>query len=327
MEPTHWIDKLSGLTILPEVYKDLAQPGVRKVGVAIGDALEFSLLPTRFMRHGTNVINTYLERNLQKLQKSFDKIPDEKLIQVLPEISVPIVQRLNYTSNEDIAQLFINLLSSAANEDTVNLTHPSFIEMVSRMSSDEAKIINYLKNVNRIPFITLRTNYTEEHGGGYYDIQKNLTGIEDYTKCNTVDNINVYLDNLANLGIIYNNVGEHLIKEELYAPLYKLYEPNISVWRDNLKDLEKIQSVNWEKGYFSVTDFGQLFIKVCTSSEPFKVKKISRTALLKNKNDMALAPSLAELPMGSVNIPFRMIRPAIISNTPKMNIKMLMSML
>ncbi|MVM31192.1 hypothetical protein GO755_14210 [Spirosoma sp. HMF4905] len=52
MEPSNIIDKLSSLTILPEIYKDLAKPGIRKTGMAIGDALEFVFLPIRFMKHG-----------------------------------------------------------------------------------------------------------------------------------------------------------------------------------------------------------------------------------------------------------------------------------
>ena len=110
MEENTWLDKISRLTLLPEIYKDLAQPGVQKVGIALGDAIEFALLPTRFMRHGTEWISVHLNHQMNKIRERIDEIPNEKLIEVIPELAVPVLQKLAYTSNEQIAEMFINLL-------------------------------------------------------------------------------------------------------------------------------------------------------------------------------------------------------------------------
>lgn len=37
------------------------------------------------------------------------------------------MEKLSYTSNEDLAEAYINLLAKASNKDDVDLVHPGFI--------------------------------------------------------------------------------------------------------------------------------------------------------------------------------------------------------
>ena len=84
------------------------------------------------------------------------------------------------------------------------------------------------------------------------------------TNCENIDNINVYLDNLTTLGILVDYPKIHLASEEPYQKLYNLYESHMNIHEKVAEGDEKIEKIEWEKGHFAITNFGKLFIEVCT---------------------------------------------------------------
>jgi len=66
------------------------------------------------------------ERNLDDYKKKLEAIPEEKICDVNPQIGTPIIEKLTYTTNEEIADLFTSFLTKASNTETVNQDHPSF---------------------------------------------------------------------------------------------------------------------------------------------------------------------------------------------------------
>ena len=81
-----------------------------------------------------------------------------------PQIGVPIIEKLGYITNDEIADLFTNLLTKASSVDTVNLAHPSFVQLIERLSVDEARIIKYLFNKEDIPCILFSYLLQEKRG-------------------------------------------------------------------------------------------------------------------------------------------------------------------
>ena len=141
--------------ILTTIYGDLAQPSIRKIGIALETVFEFStsfLLPLKLQNEKFKL---NFEKRLNEYKKKLDGISDEKIIEVNPQIGTPIIERLSYTTNDEIAKMFTNLLAKASSIDTVNLAHPSFIQLIERLSVDEAKLIQYLSLDDKlfIPYI------------------------------------------------------------------------------------------------------------------------------------------------------------------------------
>lgn len=83
-------------------------------------------------------------------------VQDEERCEVHPEIGVPIMQTLHYTTNDYIAEMLTNLLSSASIISMAGNAHPAFVEIIKQMSPDEAKIVQYLKKCSEIPYVSLR---------------------------------------------------------------------------------------------------------------------------------------------------------------------------
>lgn len=113
--------------ILTTIYGDLAQPSVRKVGTALETVFEFStslLLPLKLINEKFKL---NFEKRLNDYKKKLEEIPDDKICEVNPQIGTPLIEKLSYTTNDEIADLFTNLLTKASSIDTVNLAHPSFV--------------------------------------------------------------------------------------------------------------------------------------------------------------------------------------------------------
>ncbi|MCX8523337.1 DUF4393 domain-containing protein [Chryseobacterium formosus] len=142
--------------LLMAIYGDLAQPSVKKVGVALGTVIEFStsiFLPLKFQSEKWKI---NFDKRLNDYKNKLYSISEEDIIEVNPQLGVPIIDRLVYTTNDDIAEMFSNLLTKASSIKTVSQAHPSFINILERISSDEAKIIKYLKNKSYITNISYR---------------------------------------------------------------------------------------------------------------------------------------------------------------------------
>lgn len=242
--------------ILTTIYGDLAQPSVRKIGLALETVFEFStsfLLPLKLLNEKFKI---NFERNLNNYKAKLDEIPEEKICDVNPQIGTPIIEKLTYVTNEEIADLFTSLLAKASNIDTVNLAHPSFIQIIERLSVDEARIVKYLHEVNEIPSITIIANNKE--GPGFKLLEKNATILDKLVQLEFPKNINTYLDNLTCMGILDINHGYRKLGDNNYFPIVDKF--NIEILDKTYKS-RGFKSVTYSKSFFLVTDYGKFFIR------------------------------------------------------------------
>ncbi len=244
--------------ILGQVYTDLAQPGVKAVGSALGTVFEFSasfLLPIKLLNEKFKLNFT---KRLNEYKDKLEQIPEEKRCEVHPQVGTPIIEKLSYTTNKDIADLFTTLLANASNIDMVNTAHPSFINMIERMSPDEARFLKYLKGMDEIQYCTFKGNVVE--GNGFIILFDYATLLKSEIEFGFPQNINAYLSNFVSLGILKDMRGQHLIDKTIYNKIREEYQ---------LNELEKkyvpqsFKSISVDESYFDVTDFGKLFIKAC----------------------------------------------------------------
>ena len=244
--------------ILGQVYQDLAQPGVKAVGHALGTVLEFStsiLLPVKLLNERFKLNFT---KRLDEYKEKLEQIPEEKQCEVHPQIGTPIIEKLTYTTNEEISDLFTTLLANASNVDMVNTAHPSFVNMIERMSPDEARILKYLKGKKDIQYCTFR-GYALD-GKGFITLVDHVTLIQDEVELQYPQNINAYLSNFISLGVLTDMSGQYKIDKTTYNKI-----------RENcrLKELESeyvpkvFKSIKTVESYYEITDFGELFIRAC----------------------------------------------------------------
>ena len=244
--------------ILGELYQDLAQPSVRAIGNALGTVFEFStaiLLPLKLKNEK---LKMNFKKNLDEYKEKLEKIPEDKRCEVHPQIGTPIIEKLTYTTNEEIADMFTTLLANASSVDFVNTAHPSFVSIIERISPDEARIIKCFKFRRDWEYCTFNANIT--YGKGYVTIKHHLTLLEDNANLAFPQNMNAYLSNLISLGILSDMAGEYKTNKESYEKIKQ---------RNRLDDLRnqlvpnQFESIDVEESFFRLTDLGKLFIEAC----------------------------------------------------------------
>lgn len=128
--------------LVPEVYKDLAKPAVSEIGTVAGRTVKALLAPIRVLLWGWERIEEVVENGVKK---KFEKIPEERRKTPDPEIAVPLIQALEYTAqNETLREMYINLLANSMDIAKEKVIHPSFVEIIKRMNSLDAKVFDKL---------------------------------------------------------------------------------------------------------------------------------------------------------------------------------------
>jgi hypothetical protein len=246
--------------ILLTIYGDLAQPSVKKVGTALETVFEFStslLLPVKLLNEKFKI---NFEKRLNDYKDKIEQIPEDKLCEVNPQIGTPLIEKLSYTTNDEIADLFTNLLIKASSTDTVNLAHPAFVQLIERLSVDEVRIVKHLLNKDTIPCISLRAQLQEV---GFHEILRNGTLIQFEIELLFPQNIKTYLDNLTSMGILDISHGLQQQSEDVYNPIYEKYAyDNV---KDNYTKTSAFKDVTKHKSYYQITDFGKAFVCACNN--------------------------------------------------------------
>ena len=244
--------------VLESLYGDLAQPGVKAIGQALGTALEFCtslLLPIKLLNEKFKL---NFAKRLNEYKAKLEAIPEDKRCEVHPQIGLPIIEKLTYTTCDEIADLFTSLLASASSIDTANTAHPAFISMIERMSPDEARILEYLKNKEDIQYCDI--NVYSNQNSGYDTLFEHVTMIKEDVALIYPENTNAYLANLVSLGILRDKKGTFRMDKTQYNRIKGKYQ----VEELTAKFVpERWKSIDVEESYYQVTPFGRLFIQAC----------------------------------------------------------------
>ena len=249
-------------TTLPQlansVYQDLLSPAMKKAGQALGNVIDFATLSFIPLELVSTRVRMNVDKNLKNYQKKLDAVPENQVRSVEPEIGVPIVEKLSYTTCEEIAEMYTTLLAKASTTATVNQAHPSFIQFLERMSVDEARILRYLNG--KSDFVCVRPQYYTDNDEGFITLDNDITELDDKIDLLFTQNINSYIDNLCSIGILIRRTGQHKINDALYAPLIKKGETKIAAYE--LLGLT-FHKVDYDKSYYEITSLGKTFINAC----------------------------------------------------------------
>ena len=250
------IDKADG--VLVEVYKDALSPAVKPIGEIL------SFLP-RTVKVAFNGVEKWLinkEETLrltaESVREKIKAIPEEKLVEPEPYVAIPAMQQLSYcVNNEELRELYANLLVSSMNADKKWQVHPAFVDIIKQLTPDEAKLLKHFlpTPMQNYPLMDVRLENQRGAGNVYYS---NFTDISlDVLDIPT--NIGLYIDNFVRLKIIEippsriyaDNTTYERLKQH---PILQSNLPNINIDALKLKYIYKV---------FNVTNFGANFIQTC----------------------------------------------------------------
>ncbi len=251
------IDKADG--VLVEVYKDALSPAVKPIGEIL------SFLP-RTVKVAFNGVEKWLinkEETLrltaESVREKIKDVPEEKLVEPEPYVAIPAMQQLSYcVNNEELRELYANLLVSSMNADKKWQVHPAFVDIIKQLTPDEAKFIRNLRPFVSIsnPLIDVRIEY-DQNGGGR-TIISNFTNV-GLDKIDCPQNIGSYIDNLERLKLICIPPTMSLTNKDLYEPLKTHYLLTNSL----PKQLGPNQKIGYDYKVFNLTNFGFDFVNIC----------------------------------------------------------------
>ncbi len=246
-------------------YNDLVHPTVKAVGEIVAlpfQAVSAALTPLKVWIAHKN--HSYQEV-VSLLAKKLENIPPENIVPPEPYIGVPALQQISYCmDNEELRNMYANLLARAMNKDTKNDVHPSFVEIIKNLSPDEAVLLKYictyftdLKFAN-IPTISLhKMNNPME----YEVIISRFSNFPEKAGCQQQPYVKKYFDNLERLKIIDFNVNE-LVNDVFYKDLIE----NDFIKESRYKIHKKFDgkfNCDYAKNHYALTDFGISFCKIC----------------------------------------------------------------
>ncbi|KLU55483.1 hypothetical protein EL84_25920 [Paenibacillus sp. VT-400] len=268
---------LIDLSVLPpevtkELYGDLVQPTALNLG-SISGAL------TGVISNAFNSIRLWnvkqqliYAQNVKKLEEGFNKIEDDSKSEIPLELAAPIIEKLTYTSNSAISEMYINLLLKGASKETIGIAHPGFINTVASLSHDEALILKYLfdNNMKSIPAVDLLVSSIISDEDSRFFSDKTYSALPDMCNLDFPDNDNLYIHNLLGLGILGKSEGrEELDYEFIYTKLenrLKLDKQDFLTRMTTQYGLSQFYNVDFFRNAYFITDYGIQFLKACNET-------------------------------------------------------------
>ena len=252
--------------LLKEIYGDLAKPGVSQVGKSLGAILGLGntlLWPIVLFNERARIA---LEKNLEKYRSRLENVREEQIVEVRPELGVPILEKLGYVSDEELSDLFVNLLEKASIAESAQFAHPAFIAIINSLSPDEAALLKAMIpqewRALRARCACIAAVLVNKESKEFRVAADFLTGLEDKAKLSFPGNVAVYLSNFEGLGLIAVRRDIIVAAPDAYKKLEEKYCPDES---DN--KIFGYDPAVWEwtfhKGKIEMTSFGRLFRRAC----------------------------------------------------------------
>ena len=116
--------------------------GLDDVVASIVDVFSLMLYPVK-------KANLFYKYKLKEFAMDLQaKIAERKIVNFkMPELEVlgPVLEAMRYTiDNVDLRKLYLNLLASSVDADLPDLAHPSYVDVIKRMNSYDARLFQYL---------------------------------------------------------------------------------------------------------------------------------------------------------------------------------------
>ncbi len=235
--------------VLPEVYRDLLKPTAVEVGkqlVVVGKTVGVALSPLKLMVWGYENTECFLKA---KLTQKLSKVCKDDIVTPDPTIAGPLVMAMSFSKDEnELREMYANLLANNMNVNTRSLTHPSFVSIIQQLTSEEAQLLKKIAD-----------NY-EEHEIIAWDIwvdgrnlvlENNPSWGDKFDEWK-IDKTNGYrmVDNFLRLRILSDN----------YQSGSKYVDKNFEKYAEGSPAIQ-----NSEEKIFFISDFGAAFLRVCVS--------------------------------------------------------------
>jgi len=250
---------------VPDLYEDALKPIAQESGKTL------ALIP-RTINAALVPLRQWIAEREYKLAET-EKLLAQKLKNVNPEkivtpesyVAVPVIQAISYSmNNEELRNLYANLLSKAMHKDYNYQVHPAFIEIIKQLSPLDIKIFHWFydrvgDNIV-LPCCNL-VNYSIRYQGrkpyktykSYSTYETNIIG-QDFA---SHDAQSQSIDNLIRLRLI--EVSQDVSSN---TKAYKTIQTSTE-YTDTLLRHPGISTLAPQYFCLKSTELGNLFFKIC----------------------------------------------------------------
>lgn len=190
---------------------------------------------------------------MEKYAENLSKIDERKLIEVIPEVWVPIINALTYTQIDELKSMYISILTNASSIETIELVHPWFISIIQNLTKDDIVILDYLKTNKYIPKLMIRGHRNDSNWFNDFGPFTHILHL-----LSVPSNQNLYFNNLYGLGLINDETTCRLSEDRYYAPI--LCNKDFLSATKNFEWSGIYTRIENREGYYELTDYGKKFL-------------------------------------------------------------------
>lgn len=252
------IEAATGLVKAIPVYQDAIQPSAKQIGKSletITKAVNIALAPIKALVWGYEKIEEFISTRVAEKLKN---VKEENITTPPPQVAGPAVEALRFSGHdENLRELFANLLATAMDKETVDKAHPGYVDIIRNLSPDEALLLNAFTSRTSYPIIEIHAKF-KDASRGYTVLLTNYSHLHKIIAVKRPDLVPSYLNNLCRLGILEIPAGSHLTAEGMYDPLQN--DDDLEKYKKQTDDMED-REFGFEKGLIRLSNFGQHFVE------------------------------------------------------------------
>lgn len=174
-----------------------------------------------------------------------------------------LFNRLRYSAdNEDLRDLYPNLLATSMDQATTASAHPAFVEIIKNLSPDEARLLKLFASPASHPVITIQV---VGHDGSLLNVHEHLSLLGFEAGCAFPQFAPRYLTNLRRLGLIEIPDIGRLADSSLYAKLEQ--QPGIQKLFQEAGSLRDGFRAKFHRQFVIRTSLGRQFITACVQEK------------------------------------------------------------
>lgn len=252
-----------------DVYADAVQPTAKNVGGFFGTLSGFF---NHVVMYPLKKINTKYEQKAIAFEKEmeckYNSIPEQDQVEPQLHIVGPTMESLKYNiMDDDLAELFSNLLVSDMDAKTQNLCTPAFVKVIEQLSPSDAKVFrNIFNECSQKETLPICTVALYKNGDEKNRIRKEY--LPQYLVSTEVDglssnDVSKSIQNLERLGLLNTNFLNWHTDDALYSKLIDTdFIRSITLWASEITGNTYVAKVGL-KGVLELNDFARDFAKVC----------------------------------------------------------------
>jgi hypothetical protein len=174
--------------------KNLTDKPSKAIGEGLTDVIEIVFSVFKLWNGKIQAkIDSSIENYKKEIEEKSNSIPEDKLTEPNVQVITTAIENSKYCVTEDeLREMFVNLIGSACNSDTKDDVHPAFSAIIKELSPQDAKVLKGLKEFaenRRFSFDHILDKFNCEHD--FYSPK--------------VERINMSVDNLVRLGLLCKN--------------------------------------------------------------------------------------------------------------------------